>query len=64
VHAISKARRARLQAHEASMRKQEEGGLGEELKATAAVDMDIIESIPSVPTMEQLPYLDIEYVKT
>jgi len=46
------------------MRKQEEGGLGEELKATAAVDMDIIESIPSVPTMEQLPYLDIEYVKT
>ena len=64
MYGISKARRLKLQTHNASLRKQQEDGSGVESKTTAATSIDVIESIPSVPTMEQLPYMDIEYIKT
>ena len=56
---LSKARQARLEAYDASLRRQDEDGRREELVKTTTALMDI-ESIPSVPTLEQLPYMDIE----
>ncbi len=57
---LSKTRRARLQAYEEGLRKQEESRIKEDKVDTTSVLMDSIESIPSVPTLEQLPYLNFE----
>lgn len=58
VHGLSKRQRARLAEFEASLRKEEK--VLAEGSVTPGESTLLEQSIPSVPTLEQLPYLNIE----
>lgn len=62
MHGLSHKQAARLAAYEASLRK-EEGPAVEGLPCSSGVTSPLERSIPSVPTMDQLPYLNIESVR-